>query len=299
MNTILSTWKEPGAVAIEAAKKSQLSGASLLEILVDGLAECELDPGLLLIGLGGLPNAQGVVELDASVMVGANLDCGAVAAVQDIVPVIRLAKLVMEQTPHVMLAGNNAREFALSHGFQTRSLLTPTNVARYQEWLSHNLPPAVSLSGYEHARENASVHEGDTVTMVGVENHKCVAASSTSGISYKVPGRVGDSPIIGAGIYADDEAGAAGATGLGEELWKAVASFRVVEAMRNGMHPKEACESVIRNMLRRQPESSKRGCAVLAVDLEGNHGAAITCETFDYWVLQNGETSMFSVGATI
>jgi isoaspartyl peptidase/L-asparaginase-like protein (Ntn-hydrolase superfamily) len=131
--------------------------------------------------------------------------------------------------------------------------------------------------------------------MIGLEapGH-LVAASSTSGIAWKMPGRVGDSPIIGAGIYADDEVGAAGATGWGEELWKNVASFRTVEAMRHGATPQEACDASVRQMIRRQPLSTKMMCVVFAMDSKGNFGASTTVEQFPLWICRDGEMEMKS-----
>jgi isoaspartyl peptidase/L-asparaginase-like protein (Ntn-hydrolase superfamily) len=119
-----------------------------------------------------------------------------------------------------------------------------------------------------------------------------VAASSTSGLAWKLPGRVGDSPIIGAGIYADDEVGAAGATGNGEELWKACASFRTVEHMRRGLSPQEACEETVRQMLRRQPGAIEMPSAVMALDRQGNYGAAVTVRDFPVWICRDGHTEM-------
>src|SRR5207248_11602332 len=172
---------------------------------------------------------------------------------------------VLEDTPYVMLAGTQARRFAISKGFRPRNLLTAESIKRYEDWRQS---PAELEKEYVHtARE----HYGDTVTMLGWEspNH-VVAASSTSGLAWKQAGRIGDSPIIGAGIYADDEVGCAGATGRGEELWKAVASFRAVEFMRQGKSPQEACEAVVNQMVKRQPESHEMACVVFALDREGN-----------------------------
>jgi N4-(beta-N-acetylglucosaminyl)-L-asparaginase len=129
--------------------------------------------------------------------------------------------------------------------------------------------------------------------MLGLEDPgHMVAASSTSGIAWKLPGRVGDSPIIGAGIYADDEAGAAGATGLGEELWKACASFRTVEAMRRGLSPQKACEETILHMIRRQTGAAEHACVVFAINKDGEYGAATTQGVFHLWACVDGEISV-------
>jgi len=282
MTTLLSTWNEPGEVSIRAGWEARRNGADLPTALEKGLTAAELDPSLVAIGLGSIPNADGELELDASMMDGRTLEAGAVCAVRGIVPVISLARAVMEKTPHLMIAGEQARRFAIELGMKPTNLMTADSCRRYEEWLSR---PEVEKQ-YIHATDKPA----DTVTMLGMEDGPhFVAASSTSGLSFKKGGRVGDSPIIGAGIYADDEAGAAGATGLGEELWKGVASYRAVALMGEGKCPQEACESVARQLIRRQPNSTSMACVVLAVGRDGTFGAAVTTGKFDLWVCQDGE----------
>lgn len=275
---ILATWERPGPVALDAAHLRRQEGGGMLDALEAGLAACELDPTLVAIGLGSLVNQDGELELDASVMDGADLSCGAVCSVRGIVPVISVARKVKEETPHVMLAGEQARRFAIAKGFRPQNLMTDENVRQYNEWRAD---PTTHEARYVHSSDE---HHGDTVTMLGWESPgHVVAACSTSGMAYKLPGRVGDSPIVGAGIYADDEAGAAGATGYGEELWKGMASFRAVEFMRSGMSPTEACEAVIRQIHRRQPNSHRMMCVVMAVSKQGEFGAACNFDTFHLW----------------
>ena len=288
--TFLATWREPGEVAVRAAWASRAAGADLRTTVEAGLIACELDEELLAIGLGALPNAEGDVELDASMMDGANLATGAVCAVRDIVPVISVARKVMEETPHVMLAGDQARRFAIAHGFEPQDLSRPVSRERYAAW--RTTQTAFSASDYVHtAKDGDGQHLGDTVTVLAQETPgHVVAASSTSGIMWKIiAGRVGDSPIVGAGIYADDEVGCAGATGLGEELWKAVASFRTTEAMRRGLSAQEACEETVLQMVRRQPGSTAVPCVVLALRSDGDFGAATTAGEFVLWVCRDGE----------
>jgi isoaspartyl peptidase/L-asparaginase-like protein (Ntn-hydrolase superfamily) len=285
MATILATWEAPGKMAVARAWENYVETLNLRNALEAGLAACEIDPTFLAIGLGSLPNSDGEIELDAAMMDGADLSCGAVCAVRGIVPVISVARRVMEDTRHNMLAGDAARRFAIENGFGPRNLITEEIARRIEDWRAGNVPEA-----YVHS---TSDDHGDTVTMLGLHapdgKPNCVAASSTSGWAWKMPGRVGDSPIVGAGIYADDEVGCAGATGLGEELWKACASFRATEAMRRGLTAQEACEETVRQMLRRQPHSTDMPCVVLALRNDGDFGAALTTGEFELWV-RKGQT---------
>lgn len=290
VTTLLSTWKEPGQVAIQNAWKARAEGADLRTTLEKGLAAAELDPTLLAIGLGSLPNSDGELELDASMMDGADLSAGAVCAVRGICPVISVARKVMEETKHVMLAGDQARRFAISKGFRPHNLMTAEAIKHYETW---KVSPDALESEYLHAVQQSH----DTVTMLAHEapGH-CVAASATSGWAFKMPGRVGDSPIFGAGIYADDEVGCAGATGLGEELWKAAASFRAVEMMRQGMEPQAAAEFVVKQMIRRQPRSTSMPCVVMALRNDGVFGAATTKDEFPMWICRDGEFELRHYG---
>lgn len=281
MRTIVSTWKRPGEVAIQGALVKSREGGSLLDCLEAGLTKAEDDPSLVAIGRGSLPNTDGDIELDASVMVGETLDAGAVCSVRGLLPVVSMARWVMERTDHVMLAGDQARRFGMEQGLEPQNLMTETVIRACK--LHANDP--VKAREYIHTLDEVPPH--DTVTMLARDSGKFVAASSTSGMPFKLPGRVGDSPIIGAGIYADDEAGCAGATGRGEDLWKASAAFRVVEHMRNGDSAMEACQKVIEFMIRRLPKSREIPCVVLALDKNGGFGAAISTGKFDLWVAED------------
>lgn len=293
MALFLSTWDKPGKVAIEAALVRHKAGGTSLDALEAGLAACELDPELMAIGLGSLPNADGELELDASVMDGTSLEVGAVCGVRGIVPVISVARRVMEKTPHNMLCGDQARRFAIEEGFKPRVLLTAEAIRQYEDWRAKGAKVMIqSAEEYIHSTDDlgdpAKSATHDTVTMLAVDGGRTTAACSTSGMAWKIPGRVGDSPIIGAGIYADDEAGCAGATGWGEELWKACSSFRAVEHMRQGQTAQEACESVIRHMHRRHPNRFRLPCVVFAATKEGDFGAACGGGPFDLWSCRDG-----------
>lgn len=288
MTTMLATWHRPGEVTIGAAGAKLAESGNLLDAIETGLAAAEEDAELIAIGRGSVPNMDGELELDASVMRGDDLSAGAVCAVRGIVPVISVARKVMETTPHVMLAGDQARRFAIQHGHVPENLVTEEVCRRYREYL---VSPERAKAYVHTAADGRPEPPHDTVTMLGLQDGKFVAASSTSGMPFKVPGRVGDSPIVGAGIYADDEAGAAGATGLGEELWKACASYRAVRNMAAGMTAQEACEEVARHMRRRQPASRETICVVIALDRSGGFGAGVTTGEFDLWVWQDGALS--------
>ncbi|MCH8977917.1 MAG: N(4)-(beta-N-acetylglucosaminyl)-L-asparaginase [Armatimonadetes bacterium] len=285
MTKILATWEKPGKKALQGAADSHRQGNPLLRCLEDGLALAEDDPEFVSIGRGGLPNSDGEIELDASVMDGRDLSCGAVCALRGILPAITVARLVMEKTEHVMLAGDQARAFAIQCGLKPQDLMTETAADHYRTYLKS----PKRAKAYVHTLSDTPP---DTITMLAMEDGPhCAAACSTSGLAYKLPGRVGDSPIIGAGIYADDQAGVAGATGWGEDLLKSCASLRAVDAMRTGMSAQEACDHAMRLMTERRPDTKDRHSVVLAIDKTGDHGVAVIGKKFDLWIYEDGKVS--------
>jgi isoaspartyl peptidase/L-asparaginase-like protein (Ntn-hydrolase superfamily) len=261
----VATW-EFGLPAVEAAGEVLAAGGAALDAVEAGINVVELDPSVQSVGYGGLPNADGVVELDAAIMEGGARRAGAVAALRGIRRPVSVARRVMEKTPHLMLAGSGALEFARAEGFPEEELLTAESRRRWQE----------------RSRDRGG---HDTVGLVALDAAGHLAAGcSTSGLPFKLPGRVGDSPLVGAGLYAEDEVGAAAATGRGEEILKVCASFLVVELMRDGASPTDACRMAAARARDRAPEGDDVMVALIAVSPSGEVGAAATRPEFPYAV---------------
>ena len=221
---------------------------SLLDAIEKSANVTELDPRDTSVGYGGLPNEDGVVQLDASIMYGPNHNCGSVAALEGIKTPSSVARLVMERTDHIHLVAEGAQNFARMHGFKIENLLTESTRKIWVKW-KENLsdkddyfPPADG--NYNQERTTG------TINILAVDKNSDIAGiTTTSGLAWKIPGRVGDSPIIGAGLYLDNEVGAVAATGRGEEMIRSCGSFLGVELMRNGRSPQEACEDVCKRII--------------------------------------------------
>lgn len=295
---ILTTW-DHGVAVNETAMRLLTAGRSALDAVEAGVSVSEADPKVTSVGLGGFPNAEGVMQLDAAIMNGANLDAGAVGGLERILHPIQVARQVMEHTPHVMLVGDGARRFALARGFDEQELLTASARRSYEEWKKKHTGPHVpehsrdeaesgdgnrksgSHGGGGGAPRSASLDQHDTVGSVAIDAEgRMAAACTTSGMAWKVPGRVGDSPIIGAGLYVDDEVGGCTATGVGEELIKVCGSFLAVELMRQGRSAQEAVEEVLRRAIRRDPVNQGQLLALAALRKDGDIGAASTVSGF-------------------
>ena len=221
---------------------------SLLDAIELSANVTELDPEDTSVGYGGLPNMNGVVQLDASIMNGSDHNCGSVACIEGIKTPSSVARLVMERTDHIHLVGKGAQDFALMHGFKIENLLTENTRkiwVRWRENLSDKddyLPPLKS--------DGSAKRTTGTINVLGLNHDGDIAGiTTTSGLAWKIPGRIGDSPIIGAGLYVDNEVGAVGATGRGEEMIRSCGSFLGVELMRNGKSPQEACEEVCKRIV--------------------------------------------------
>jgi N4-(beta-N-acetylglucosaminyl)-L-asparaginase len=225
-----------------------IAGHDALDAVIAGVNLLEDDPNDNSVGLGGLPNEDGVVELDSCCMHGPTHNAGAVAAIRNIRNPSKVARLVMERTDHVLLVGEGALRFAKRHGFEEENLLTDEARKTWLHW-KENLSDNDDWFPPEDKVKDHSVLMNERLT--GTINCNALdlkgnlsGVTTTSGLSYKIPGRVGDSPIIGAGLYVDNEVGACGSTGRGEENLKNLSSFMVVEYMRMGQSPQEACLSV-------------------------------------------------------
>jgi N4-(beta-N-acetylglucosaminyl)-L-asparaginase len=289
---VIATWPF-GQAAVRAALPLLQKGRPALEAAVAGAHVVEEDPKVQSVGYGGLPNSIGTVSLDACVMEGRTLNCGAVAAVENIMHVAALAQRVMERTPHVLLAGEGARLFAVQQGFALTNLNTPESLA---EWEKRRPKPLPKPKAPAKQRQDPFPFSHDTVTVLALDQKGSLGGvCSTSGLAHKLPGRVGDSPIIGAALYVDDKAGAAGATGVGEEVIRICGSYLVVEAMRSGRTPQEACEAAVRKI---NEVAVRRGVhparvAFIALDPKGRYGAAATLQTgFQYASINNGKVEL-------
>jgi isoaspartyl peptidase/L-asparaginase-like protein (Ntn-hydrolase superfamily) len=263
----IATWPF-GKAAVEVTGQLLLEGGSALDGVEKGINLIELDPNEHSVGYGGLPNADGIVELDAAIMDGKTHNAGSVAGLKNIKRPISVARRVMEASPHAMLVGDGALAFAIAQGFPIENLLTEVSKAMWKEWR-------------QKQKVDATSH--DTIGLVALDGHgDIVAGCSTSGLGYKLPGRVGDSPLIGSGLYADNDVGGAAATGLGEIILKFCASFLVVEYMRNWCSPMDACRKTIERILQKNPQNQEGGIGLIALNKRGEFGAASTSPSFPY-----------------
>lgn len=268
---ILSTWNH-GLPANSAAIAKLIQGGSIVDAVEIGVKETELDLSNLSVGLQGLPDREGITTLDASIMAGDG-SCGSVAFVRQVKHPINLARMVMEETPHVMLAGEGARQFAIAQGMpMEKEELSPNAEKAYLEWKkTSQYKPIINVENH------------DTIGMIGMDAKGNMAGScTTSGLAYKMHGRVGDSPIIGAGLFVDNEVGAATATGLGESIIRICASFLIVELMRQGRTPQEACEEAVRRLIAKNKNIKDIQAGFLAMNKDGEVGAYAVHPGFNF-----------------
>lgn len=284
---VLSTW-DFGPAVTETTYGILQSGGSLVEAVEKGVQIPEADPTIHSVGRGGFPDRDGRVTLDACIMDG-NGRCGSVVFLEHILHPISVARMVMEKTPHVMLAGEGALQFALANGFRKENLLTEAAEKRYREWKKKG--------GMTPRPINRDNH--DTIGLLAMDGRGGMAgACTTSGAAFKMHGRVGDSPIIGAGLYVDNDIGAATATGLGELVMKVAGSFLIVELMRQGKSPEEACRLAIERILHKQAsakdiEPKEFLVAFLALRKDGEFGAMSYRKGFQYSLNTDGKNRVF------
>lgn len=283
----IATWSATQP-AVSSSRDVMLNGGKLLDAIEQGVRVEEQNVKNASVGIGGLPNADGVVQLDACIMNGPGHQAGAVAALEDILHPISVARRVMEATKHVMLVGDGARKFALENGFAATELLTQS---QREAWQKRRASEAAKAAKAAKTAKTAKAREDeltpaqhDTIALLGVDAEGNIAGGcSTSGWGYKLPGRVGDSPIIGSGLYVDNEVGAAGATGIGENVMRYCGSFMVVEAMRQGKSPQAACEEVVRRIAAQDPSSYEDiHINFVAINKAGEVGAAGTDQGFNF-----------------
>lgn len=273
---VLSTWNF-GLKANEEAWKILAKGGKALDAVEKGVRVVEDDPNERSVGYGGRPDRDGRVTLDACIM-DENYNIGSVACLEDIKNPISVARAVMEKTPHVMLVGDGALQFAVSQGFKKQNLLTPESEKEWKDWLKESkYKPIVNIENH------------DTIGMIALdEKGNLSGACTTSGMAFKMHGRVGDSPIIGAGLFVDNEVGAATATGHGEEVIRMVGTHLVVELMRQGKNPQQACKEAVERIVKITKSRNKNlkdiQVGFIALNKKGEYGAYCIQDGFNFAV---------------
>lgn len=291
---VISTW-DSGVIANGAAWPVLASNGRALDAVEQAGIAIENDISCC-VGLGGNPDRDGFVTLDACIM-DEFANCGAVAFLERIKHPVSVARKVMEETPHVMLVGAGAQQFALEQGFALEpQMLSPDADKAYRAWLMEaNYRPVINIERSQSNKGNgpfapSRLNDGsfnhDTMGTIALDNQGAVSGMcTTSGMGFKMRGRVGDSPIIGSGLFVDNEVGAAVATGQGEEVIRVSGCHLVVELMRNGLSPQQACEKAIERIIKRDSEKAKNfQVAFIAVDKQGTVGAFAVQEGFNYTV---------------
>jgi N4-(beta-N-acetylglucosaminyl)-L-asparaginase len=298
---VISTWKH-GIDANKAAQDILAEGGNSLDAVEKGVRVSEDDPEVLSVGYGGLPDADGRVTLDAAIM-DWKARVGSVICVENIKNPVSLARLILEDTEHTVLAGDGAYDFAIKKGFKPESLLTENSIKRFREWKESDSgkPEEIHTDDFVKPWEKDINADGnhDTIGMVAIDKKGNISAScTTSGMAWKLHGRVGDSPIIGAGLYVDGEIGGAASTGRGEECIRACGSFLIVEMMRMGLTPKDACRVACERVHKLNLLSSKNRdhlyqVGFIALNKKGESGAFSVRKGFQYAVFENGKNILY------
>lgn len=299
---VISTW-DFGVAANKAAWAVLENNGSAIDAVENGVKVAEADLSNMTVGKGGYPDRDGFVTLDACIM-DHDGNCGSVAAIEHISHPIAVARLVMEKTPHVMLVGEGALQFALQHGFEKENLLTPEGEEAWKEWLREKkYKPIMNIENESFNTEKlpGNKYNHDTIGMLAIDAQGNLSgACTTSGMAFKMRGRVGDSPIIGAGLYVDNEVGAATSTGVGEEVIRNVGSFLVVELMRQGYSPEAACKEAVMRIVRKKPDIAKEiQVGFLALNKKGEYGSYALQEGFTYAVCNKEQKDTLLNGKSI
>ncbi len=292
---VISTWDFGKAANAEAWKILSANGRAL-DAIEAGARVPEADESNKTVGYGGYPDRDGRVTLDACIM-DEKGNCGSVMCLEYIKHPISVARMVMEKTPHVILVGDGALQFALENGFKKENLLTPDSEKAWKEWLiKAKYEPVMNIENkaYNQPVEGAfpgSINNHDTIGILALDKAGNLSGGcTTSGMAFKMHGRVGDSPVIGAGLFVDGEIGAATSTGVGEEVIRCVGSHLVVEYMRQGNSPYDACKKVVERIAKRDMKKAKEiQIGFLAMDNKGNHGAYALQKGFSYAVKSENE----------
>ena len=283
---VISTWKH-GFKATDVAMDILENNGSALDAVEMGVRTTEADPEVRTVGYGGYTDNTGEVTLDACIMDHLN-NAGSVAYLKNIKHPVSVARKVMESSDHVMLVGQGAYEFAIKEGFESETILT--NQSK-QDWLKWNK---------KKDKKEVSHKNHDTITQLAIDVYGNLAgASTTSGLAYKLKGRVGDSPIIGSGLFVDNNVGAAGATGIGEEIMKNVGSFLIVELMKQGYNPDKACREAVRRIIQKYTGEIKFQVAFIALRKDGMIGAASLNKGFSYVINAGNKSIIKSVSGLL
>lgn len=284
---VVSTWNH-GLPANNVAWQVIKDGGKAIDAVETGVRVPEADPNVMTVGYGGYPDREGKVTLDACIM-DENQNCGSVAFLQHIKHPISVARLVMDKTPHVMLVGDGALQFAKEQGFKEENLLTPQAKSAWQAWLvKSKYEPVINIENH------------DTIGMLALDSHGDLSgACTTSGAAFKMSGRVGDSPIIGAGLYVDNEVGAATATGMGELMIKTVGCHLVVEMMRQGMTPTQACKAAVERIANKLGDYKQFQVGFLALSKSGEYGSYCIQPGFNYAVTDKTASRMYDADSIL
>lgn len=266
---VICTWNFANATA--KAWEVLSAGGNSLDAVEQGVMIEEADVDNQTVGKGGRPDRDGNVTLDACIM-DKDGNCGAVVYLQNITHAVSVARKVMEETPHVMLAGRGAEQFAYEHGFAKEDLLTEKSKKEWLEWKkTSQYKPVINIENH------------DTIGMLAIDKNGDISgACTTSGMAYKYGGRIGDSPIIGAGLFVDNEVGGATATGVGEEVVRTVGSFLIVELMRQGQSPQQACEEGVRRIMAKNKTQKDFQIGFIAINKKGETGSYCVHPGFSY-----------------